>query len=153
MIQTLRWLGFFSVVLLAGCGGSAGGEGSEAQFYEPGINLSMSVSSTGETDTSIPANDDAKVMIVLLDDGNLPLDNEIISLSATSGSISQSSVLTSNTGQASVTIYSPDSLESGTAPGTLTATAGDYTATLNYQFVATISGEGSNTSSAGSISL
>ncbi|MEA3405182.1 MAG: Ig-like domain-containing protein [Pseudomonadota bacterium] len=151
MIQTLRWLGFFSVVLLAGCGGSAGGEGSEAQFYEPGINLSMSVSSTGETDTSIPANDDAKVMIVLLDDGNLPLDNEIISLSATSGSISQSSVLTSNTGQASVTIYSPDSLESGTAPGTLTATAGDYTATLNYQFVATISGEGSNTSSAGSI--
>lgn len=86
-----------------------------------------------------------------MDDGNLPLDNEIISLSATSGSISQSSVLTSNTGQASVTIYSPDDLVSGTAPGTLTATSGDYTATLNYQFVATISGEGANTSSAGSI--
>lgn len=30
MIQALRWLGFFSFFLLAGCGGSAGGEGAEA---------------------------------------------------------------------------------------------------------------------------
>ncbi|MDG6774918.1 hypothetical protein QCB45_11290 [Thiomicrorhabdus sp. ZW0627] len=113
----------------------------------------MSISSTGETSTTIPANDDAKVDIVFLDSGGLPLDNEIISLSATSGTLSQSSVLTDHIGRATVTIYSPDDLVSGTAPGILTATSTAFTGnfTLNYQFAATISDGGANTSSAGSI--
>ncbi|MDX1347256.1 MAG: Ig-like domain-containing protein [Thiomicrorhabdus chilensis] len=153
MVKFLKWFGLLvSILTLAGCGGSAGGDG-EAQFYEPGINLSMSISSTGETTTTIPANDDAKVDIIFLSEGGLPLDNEIITLSATSGTLSQTSVLTNNVGRATVTIYSPD-IESGTAPGILTANSTAFdgeAATLNYQFSATISDDGANTSSAGSI--
>ncbi len=152
MVKMIKWVGFLSLALLAGCGGSAGNTGAaEAQFNEPGINLSMSASSTGEVKTSIPANDDAKINIVFLDDGSLPLDNEIISLTATSGTLSQASVLTNNTGRASVTIYAPDDLSSGSAPGVLTAVAGEVSATLNYEFVATASSDGANSSSAGSI--
>ncbi|WP_373020852.1 Ig-like domain-containing protein [Thiomicrorhabdus sp.] len=141
------------MLAVAGCGGSAGGDG-ETQFYVPGINLSMSVSSTGVSSTTVPANDDAKVDIVFLDDGGLPMANEIITLSATSGTLSQTSVLTNNVGRATVTIYSPDDLVAGTAPGVLTANSTAWTgdaATLNYQFSATISDDGANTSSVGSI--
>lgn len=152
MGKLLGWLGLSSLLILSGCGGSAGGD-TQAQFYEAGINLAMSVSSTGESTTTIPANDDAKVDIVFLDDGMMPVENEIVTLSATSGTLSQSSVLTDHTGRASVTIYAPD-IDSGTAPGTLTASSSAYdggSSTLNYQFAATISDGGANTSSAGSI--
>jgi len=50
-----------------------------------------------------------------------------------------------------VTIFAPDNLTSGSAPGTLTATSGSFTKTLNYEFVATIADGGANTSSVGSI--
>ncbi|WP_178863438.1 Ig-like domain-containing protein [Thiomicrorhabdus cannonii] len=152
MVKSIKWLSIFLLMLLvSGCGGSAGG-GDSAQFYQPGINLKMTISSTGEESTTIPSNDDAKVDIVFLDDGNMPVENEIISLSATSGTLSQTSVLTDHTGRASVTIYSPD-IASGTAPGTLTAASTAYpnSTSLNYQFAATISDGGANTSSAGSI--
>ncbi|MDG6779036.1 hypothetical protein QCB44_09985 [Thiomicrorhabdus sp. zzn3] len=153
MGKLLGWLGLSSLLILSGCGGSAGGENADAQFYEPGINLAMSISSTGESTTTIPANDNAKVDIVFLDEGMMPVENEIVNLSATSGTLSQTSVLTDHTGRASITIYAPD-IDSGTAPGTLTASSSAYdgdNSTLNYQFAATISDDGANTSSAGSI--
>lgn len=153
MVKSIKWLSLSLIMLLiGGCGGGGGGEDGDAQYYQPGINLKMSVSSTGVASTTIPSNDDAKVDIVFLDDGNMPIDNEIIALSATSGTLSQNSVLTDHTGRASITIYSPD-IASGTAPGTLTASSSAYpsSATLNYQFAATTSDSGTNTSSAGSI--
>ena len=85
-------------LLVSACGGPSGGsagETSEQSFsVEPGINLYMSISSTGEESIRIPANDDANVDILFLDESNNPVANEIVNLSASSGTLSQSSILT-----------------------------------------------------------
>lgn len=63
----------------------------------------------------------------------VPLVNEIVSFTATLGTVAPSSALTDDTGTATVFISS-DSTQRGA--GELTATAGTTTDTLNYQFVA-----------------
>ena len=79
-----------------------------------------------------------------------PLPNEIINLTATSGTLSQPSVLTDSNGQFSVTLTPPANLTQGTSPGYLTATTTSSIAAakqLTYQFVATSSTAPDDTSS------
>jgi len=104
-----------------------------------GIQLVITEASTGDVKTSISTDDVANVAIQLFDnDGNV-LANEIVTLEATSGVLSQTTVLTDATGSASVTINPPEDLLFGTAPGTITATTDvlDKPEYQNYEFNAT----------------
>ncbi len=145
MIHILKWAVNFSglliFILLTGCL-AAPAEEADGQNLHPGVNIIMSVSSTGEKTNSIPVNDDAKVEIIFLDEASEPVRNERINISATSGSLSQSTVLTDSSGSSIVTINPPE-LTTGSAPGIFTATpelSGEATI-FNYQFVATTNAE------------
>ncbi len=148
MIHILKWAVNFSgllvLILLTGCLAEPAGEtdGQTGQDLQPGVNIIMSVSSTGEKTNSIPVNDDAKVEIIFLDEASEPVRNERINISATSGFLSQSTVLTDSSGSSIVTINPPE-LTTGSAPGVFTVTpelSGEATV-FNYQFVATTNAE------------
>ncbi len=168
MIHILKWAVNFSgllvLILLTGCLAEPAGEtdGQTGQDLQPGINLVMSISSTGEVTRDIPSNDDAKVDILFLDAANEPIAGEIINISATSGTLSQASVLTGSDGRVSVTITPPAGLTSGTSTGTFTATpdiAGEEgetfreAKTLVYQFVASTNEDDSDAAAASVASL
>ncbi len=140
MIKFFKWMSLISLLLLVGCpapsddskeGGSGGVVGS-------GINLFMSIESTGVGSIYIPTNDKARVDIVFLDENNVPLVSELITLSTTSGVLAQTTVLTDGLGRASV-IINPPNITEGTAPGVFTATSQSSSEGVSfaYQFVAT----------------
>lgn len=146
IIKFLKWSGvMISLVFLAGCPAPAEQTDATGTGLQPGLNLTMSISATGERTNSIPVNEDAKVDIVFLDATLAPLANELINVSATAGTLLQSTVLTDSLGKGVVTITPPE-LVTGTAPGTFTATpqaTGEGESTIydavifNYEFVAT----------------
>lgn len=104
-----------------------------------GIQLKMTRASDGVEENSITIDQVANLDITLYDSQGNRLSDEIVNLTATSGTLSQSSVLTDNQGNASVTIEPPENLVFGSAPGTITASSGVTTSDeiLNYEFVAT----------------
>ncbi|VAW43801.1 Invasin domain protein, partial [hydrothermal vent metagenome] len=161
MATFFKWMSLIPLVFLAGCPAPSDSakENEVGGALEPGMNLRMFISSTGEQTTDIPTNDDAKVDMVFLDAGMRPLDKQLINVSATSGTLSQASVLTDQNGEATVTINPPD-FTAGSAPGLFTATPNSvsegveeseenkdinevvYKAkTLTYQFIASAAAE------------
>ncbi|VAW49699.1 Invasin domain protein [hydrothermal vent metagenome] len=157
MIKFFKWMGVISFIFLAGCPAPSDSNKDSilGATLEPGVSLIMSISSTGEKTNKIPTNDDAKVEMIFLDTAKVPLSGKIINILATSGTLSQASVLTDLEGRATVTI-NPPTLTTGTAPGIFTATPEAVSAdddateeekeliekmnqpvTMNYEFVAT----------------
>ena len=120
---------------------------------EPSLQAQMTLASTGAVTNSISGSDSAKVTVTLLNSSGEPLANEIISFTTTSGTLSQSSILTNESGMGSVSIESPSNLTTGTAPGTVTANYATLSLSkfINFEFVATNSSTTDNESAAGSI--
>lgn len=111
-------------------------EGSGGDAASAGINLSLTEASTGEATYS--SKEDFNVDILLLDANGDPIPQTLITVSATSGSVSQPTLLTNENGTASVNIIAPDNLTAGTAPGTFTASSEEGLSTsVNYEFIAT----------------
>lgn len=111
-----------------------------------GIQLKMTVASTGEETNSVTINDSANVEITLYDyEGNL-LKNTALNVTATAGIIAQDALITDSNGQARISIEPPEDLEFGSAPGLLTVTTSalSQSATLNYEFMATVASDGNN---------
>ncbi|MCF6346280.1 MAG: hypothetical protein L3J00_07400 [Thiomicrorhabdus sp.] len=139
MSKFFKWMSLISLLLLVGCPAPSdrSKEGGSGGAIESGINLFMSIASTGVGSIAIPTNDKARVDIVFLDENNAPIVSELINLSVTSGVLSQSSILTDGLGKASVVINPPNITE-GTAPGVFTATpqSTGLGVSFNYQFVA-----------------
>ena len=126
--------------------GNGGGVGA-------GVNIiSFVKTSDGSATASIPTNDTATVSVRLLDTNNLPITNEIISASVTSGAVT-TPALTDVNGDTSFTIMPPSDLLTGTQTGVLTVEYKEESSkAVNYEFVATNSGGGTG-SSAGSIAF
>ncbi|BBP46642.1 hypothetical protein THMIRHAS_20150 [Thiosulfatimonas sediminis] len=111
-------------------------EGAGGDTATAGINLSLTVASTGEATYS--SKEDFNVDILLLDANGDPIPQTLINVSATSGSVSQGTLLSNENGEARVNILAPDNLTSGTAPGTFTASSETgVSASVNYEFIAT----------------
>lgn len=158
MVSVKQYLvvGFLSLfVLLSGCGGDDSGSGTaDGSALEPGVNIiSFTKTSDGTKTTSIPTNDTATVAIRLLSTSNQPIVNEIVTVTVTTGAASTPS-LTDVKGETTFTISAPSNLDSGTEPGVLTVSyKSESTKTFNYEFVATNTGGGGTSSTAGSISF
>ncbi|CAN8140401.1 Big-1 domain-containing protein [uncultured Thiomicrorhabdus sp.] len=111
-------------------------EGPGGDTATAGINLSLTVASSGEATYS--SKEDFNVDILLLDANGAPIPQTLINVSATSGNVSQGTLLSDENGEAHVNILAPDNLTSGTAPGTFTASSETgLTASVNYEFIAT----------------
>ena len=104
-----------------------------------GIVLKMTIASSGQASNSIIIDETANLEITLFDDDGNPMAGEIVNLTASSGLLSQDSVLTNAEGIANVTIDPPTDLTFGTAPGVISAssTATTKSSQFNYEFVAT----------------
>lgn len=121
--------------ILSACGGPSGGDGEVVDNAEPGVNIAMLDDSTGIVTNRIDENKLARVEIYLTDENNVALPDELVNVSATTGVLNQSVVLTDNDGRGSVLIYAPE-FEGNTAPGTVTVSYQDTSAIKNYEFVA-----------------
>ncbi|MBN2646287.1 MAG: Ig-like domain-containing protein [Thiotrichales bacterium] len=111
---------------------------------QAGLNVRL-LNATDNQET-FSSSGDFRVEMTLLDAQAQPVPQTLINLSATSGVLSQTVVLTDAQGQAAVEIEAPDSLLSGTAPGTFNAASETgFSARVNYEFVATQSNQGGQT--------
>lgn len=120
-----------------------------------GIHLKMTKASDGAEENSITIDEIANLLVTLYDNDGNTLADEIVYLTATSGTLSQASVLTDSNGQAAVTIEAPDTLTFGTAPGVVTASSDVTTqdTLFNYEFVATEVTDDGDSAEATSISF
>ncbi len=120
----------------------------------PELGLQMALTSSGEQGNRISTTDSAQITVSLSDGSGNPIPDEIINLSATSGVLTQESLLTDVNGSFVVTLEAPTTLLQGTAPGVLTATPASGATepkSITYEFVASTNGEPDDTSSVGTI--
>ncbi len=130
-----KLLGLLTLAMLSACGGPTGGGSDVVLNAEPGVNLAMYDNSTDVATNRINENTQARVEIYLTDEENLPIANELVDISASSGALNQTVVLTDDNGRASALIYAPE-FEGNTSPGTVSASYQEFSTDLNYEFVA-----------------
>ncbi|QKI88627.1 Ig-like domain-containing protein [Thiomicrorhabdus xiamenensis] len=136
----------FWIALLTGCGGP----GSSDNFESPvvGLNAKMTVDSVETTD--IPAGGTADVYLLLLDEEGFPISNVAVVLEASSGTLSDSSVVTGSNGEAMVTLSAPATGEAGSL--TASAATGD-SASISYVVIDNGSSGGTTITNSAGINL
>lgn len=135
MNSLMKLLGLLAITLLAACQGpSGGGTESVTVGAEPGLNIAIFDNTTDQNTNRIDENNQARVEIYLTDENNSPYVDQLVNLTATSGILNQSVVLTDDNGRASALIYAPD-FEGATAPGTVSVIYENESESLNYEFL------------------
>ncbi|MFX4227758.1 MAG: hypothetical protein ACFHHU_07700 [Porticoccaceae bacterium] len=163
LIQS-SFLLFFTLFALAACGGGggtapinnggAGGGGDDTGDVSSGItDISLRLSATATSTDEIRAisGSSPAVVVVSLSGSEEALENQIVNLSTTLGTLAQDSALTNANGEIAVTITAGGS-EPGA--GTITATFdGNTTLEAAYNFAVVSEGTSTGTNSSDSISL
>lgn len=131
----LTWL-----TLLSGCMGHSDGNDEQETIRASVSTLSILLEdSTGDNKLSYQSNETITVTVTAYDENSLPVSGANVSLSTTLGTLSQTSKLTDEDGEAVVTITNPDN---SIGAGTVTATADENSTNKDFEYLANSNGEG-----------
>ncbi|MBN2866101.1 MAG: Ig-like domain-containing protein [Thiotrichales bacterium] len=152
MVKTLfTWLGLITVLALSGCGGGGGADSPSFDTLEPGVNIQIKSTTSGEVTTTLSENEVANVFVKLVNSDGSLAKNEDVTIVATTGTVSTNIAQSDLLGGVSFVLIPPD-LNGEPASGTLTVRYASGSNSLNYAFYPT-NQTGDNTVISGEPSL